>query len=398
MTDIKRRDGNLIAQENRGAVLRWINRFGGLTSRQAARLVWQNTPSGIQMAQRSLRRLLDHHMLLPRRLPNGGIIYVLSERGAWALRDLGVEEASARGHRDLRFDKPMHRLLANDFVIDQHLAGRRIWTEFEIQRQRAPVPKISATTEFRIPDAVFELPDGLVWVEVENAYKGPERIRQLIKVAKQLLAKPSANASNVPNSSPRYAGMMFISPDILRLIAVLRQINDAWMREEIDQDIAVNLGLVEVSMSSGFVWGGAGEIVTAYNFILGSTGIKAEQRRQADIRKLLATYEGKFHNIDDPLLWSLFIDVLVALDILLEELIPAFTLQAGDYDDLVESPPLEGQFPREDVIDYLSRLDAVARHIDIGFNRASFRAVSDGVPLLPRPTFVLADREPNPRR
>lgn len=129
--------------------------------------------------------------------------------------------------------------------------------------------------------------------------------------------------------------------------------------------------------------------MSAYDFILGSNGIEAEHRQQDAIRKLLATYEGEFHYINDQLLWPLFIRVLLALDIELEALSPAFTLQVGDYDDLLESTPLEGQLPRADVIAYLSRLDAAARRIDIGFNRDTFKAICDGVPLIPRPIFAL---------
>lgn len=387
MTTSKRPDGNSIAQENRGAVLRWINRFGGLTSRQAARLVWQDTPSGRQMAQRTLRCLLDHHLILSRRLANGGIVYVLSERGAWALRELGAENVSSRGHRDLRFDKPMHRFLANDYVIDQHLAGRRVWTEFEVQRRLAPVPQITAGKEFKIPDAVIEMPQGLTWVEVENAYKGPERIRQLIRVAKQLFAKPRANASNAPDNSSRYTEMLFISPDILRLIAVLRQIDDAWDREEVDQDIAARLWLVEVSMSPGFIWGGVQRTVSAFDYILGNAGIEFERRRQVAVRDLLAKYEREFR-VDDQLLWPLIIQVLASLDIEFDALNSTFTQQARDYDELLESP-VGDRLPRSDAIVYLSSLDAAVRGIDIGFNRDSFRAVCDGVPLIPRPTFLL---------
>lgn len=379
-------------------MLRWINRFGGLTSRQAARLVWQDTPSGRQMAQRTLHCLLDHHLILSRRLANGGIVYVLNGRGAWALRELGVENVSARGHRDLSFDKPLHRFLANEYAIDQHLSGRRIWTEHEVQRRLAPVPQLSAKTEFRIPDAVIESPKGLVWVEVENAYKGPERIRPLMDVAKQLFAGAPVPPKHNLDSRAQYTEMRFISPDILRLIAVLRQVNDAWDQGEIDQDIAVRLQLSEVSMSSGLVWGGVRRTVSAYDLILGTAGIEPERRRQKTARELLARHEGEFRDIDDQLLWPLFIHVLISLDIELEALNPAFTQQARDYDELLESPTPGERIPRPDVIAYLSRLDAAVRRVDIGFNRDTFKAVSDRAPLIPRPTFMLAASEaPSPQ-
>jgi len=57
MKHTKLSNRQIIATENDLAVLKWIHRFGGLSTRQLARLHWENKRSGLRMAQRTVSRL-----------------------------------------------------------------------------------------------------------------------------------------------------------------------------------------------------------------------------------------------------------------------------------------------------------------------------------------------------
>lgn len=179
-------DGQELALINEVEALYWLHRFGGLLTRQVAALVWPEASQDVRMAQRTLRRLATAKEVLRRELRTGGVIHVLSEAGARRLREHGFE-ASARGTRDLRWTKPYHRVLANDTAIQAHLQGSAIWTEFEIQRGRAPLRKLMGC----IPDVlVCEDPDNfnyLDWIEVENAAKSRARLGQMLKLADWML-------------------------------------------------------------------------------------------------------------------------------------------------------------------------------------------------------------------
>ena len=186
MTYENNTDGLEIARLNEVKILKWLNRFGGLLTRQVAALVWPEASQGIRMAQRTLRRLAMEKQVLKRELRTGGVIHVLSEAGARRLREHDIE-ASARGTRDLRWSKPYHRVLANDVAIRAHLQGSTVWTEFEIQRGRAPLRKLMGC----IPDVlVCEDPDHfnyIDWIEVENAAKSRARLGQMLKLADWML-------------------------------------------------------------------------------------------------------------------------------------------------------------------------------------------------------------------
>lgn len=389
MTDTQRRDGNIVAEQNREAVLHWLHRFGGLTTRQLGRLVWPGGDAGMRMAQITTRGLIDDKLILRRPLRTGGAVYVISEAGARYLRALGLRDISSRGHRDLGFDKPLHRFLANEHTIDQHLAGRKVWTEFEVQRRRAPVPKIIVNRSSKIPDGVFESPGGLIWLEVENAFKSQARIQELVTVARELFSGTGPCQGSTDSDTGRgYSGMLFLSSDTLRLTAILRCINQAWDNEKIDQDIALKITLAEASMSSGYVWNGIIRSISAYTFLIDLERIK---NRQAAIRKLLGKYESDFVYVDNQGLWTLFIQVLGCLDVDIENISSTIRSGAADYDELLEARVIIDPPHFEQIRAYLTTLDRAIRTTDIDINRECFEALCDGVPLLPKPPFVTLD-------
>ena len=212
------------------------------------------------MAQRTVARLKQRQMVLVRRLGTGGCIYVLSERGAHFLRELGVENVSSRGHRDLTFDKPLHRMVANDFVIDRHLEGWRIWTEFEVQRALAPVPEIYVRTSSRkgltsrrkIPDAVIETDNFVTWIEVENTPKNKARLNQLMVVADMILPLTDIYNFSWHHEDFYMDEMLFVLPNDASYRALIRAVRRANLPDKVLRQVR----FARVEMTQGLIWKG----------------------------------------------------------------------------------------------------------------------------------------------
>lgn len=199
------RDGREIAAEHDAQVLHWLARFGWLSARQVARLVWPAGSQGQRMAQRALRRLTDAGAVLRRPLPSGGVAYVIGQRGARQLRELGDEAVSGRGFRDLKFKAPVHRAIANDVAID-HLRepSLDVYTEAEIQRGVAPKLFLPHQGHERVPDLLVGQGGQYEWFEVEHAPKPRHRLDSLVALADNLLAPPAERRdSDQPARAPR---------------------------------------------------------------------------------------------------------------------------------------------------------------------------------------------------
>jgi hypothetical protein len=127
------------------------------------------------MAQRTLKRLKDAGQVLHRIAPDGAAVYALSESGARRLgNELGI---TARSGKDLlrELGNYLHRCHANTFAIHRINAGKRVWTEREIQSNQAPIKVVN----HKVPDGLVDISDPLYdqgttvlsWVEVERGYK-----------------------------------------------------------------------------------------------------------------------------------------------------------------------------------------------------------------------------------
>ena len=80
-------DKRLTGDRNELSALMWVYRFGWLSSRMLAALVWPTASQSWALARRMLKRLLADKLLLVRALPQGGDIYLLSVKGARLLQE-----------------------------------------------------------------------------------------------------------------------------------------------------------------------------------------------------------------------------------------------------------------------------------------------------------------------
>ncbi|MDZ7804307.1 hypothetical protein [Thiohalophilus sp.] len=181
---------------------------------------------------------------------------VLGERGAAILRELGYENVSSRGHRDLTFDKPTHRFIANAYVIDYHLLGHRTCTQFERQRRIAPLPEINVRqnkndeiARRKIPDALVEAQGGISWVEVENTPKARSNFINFYLLPSDFLRSEDGYMTQHDGQYYWFDRMTFVLPNdktarsLIKIIASL----------DLPFDILCQIHLHRVSMSSGLI-------------------------------------------------------------------------------------------------------------------------------------------------
>jgi hypothetical protein len=108
-------DKRLVQERNRAAVLKWLARFGWLTSRMVAALVWPDAAQAQAMARRTLKALTDEKLVIARALTKGGSAYLLSAKGArLLLEQAGVH---AQSGNSLAIGNPVHRACSNWYLI-----------------------------------------------------------------------------------------------------------------------------------------------------------------------------------------------------------------------------------------------------------------------------------------
>lgn len=176
-------DKRLVGERNRIHLLNYLNRFGWLTSKMVAALIWPQGSQALPMARRLLKATLESKLVLRRELPGGTDCYTLSASGARALTAAtGVAAASGAS---LQLGNVLHRACSNWYLIAHIAAGHTVWTEHEIQTERSPLRMVDG----KVPDGLVELPEGMLWVEVENAWKARQERAKVTRFSVNHLAQ-----------------------------------------------------------------------------------------------------------------------------------------------------------------------------------------------------------------
>lgn len=188
-------DGRIRATENEIGILRALSRFGWLTGRSLAAMFWSTranvptqapsfqpatvTSSGLRMAQRTVRRLLQKGEVLRASAPGGRVIYALAEAGARRLRQAGVPASTGkdliRGFSAAHFQ---HRDLANQVAIRGFIDGFRISTEREIACDKWLGG--AAGIGGKKPDVLLRSGKKIFWVEVEKSRRNSKDFAKLV--------------------------------------------------------------------------------------------------------------------------------------------------------------------------------------------------------------------------
>ncbi len=178
-------DKQIIGEHNRLEILQWLHRFGWLTTRQIAKLVWRNKTSSLVMAQRTLASMLGKQLIIRRKIKTGCEVVLLGSKGARLLKtELNI---SAKSGAKLLLGNPIHRGACNWYLIYELANGNVVYTEHEIQSCRAPMFSCYG----KVPDGLVIMEEGVVWLEVENAWKNIKEREKLIKFCADTLSNPT---------------------------------------------------------------------------------------------------------------------------------------------------------------------------------------------------------------
>lgn len=164
-------DKRVIGERNRTDVLTWLARFGWLTGRMVAALVWPDAAQSQAMARRMLKALTDDKLIISRPLPKGGAAYLLSAKGARLVTEQTGQ--AAESGNTLALGNPVHRACSNWFLIRAVQQGLEIVTEHEIASERGPCRVLKG----KQADGLVIADDGAcTWLECEHSAKSrPER-------------------------------------------------------------------------------------------------------------------------------------------------------------------------------------------------------------------------------
>lgn len=164
-------DKRIIGERNRTDVLRWLARFGWLTTRMVAALVWPDAAHAQPMARRTLKLLSDDKLIICRPLSKGGTAYLLSAKGARLLSE--QTGLTAESGNTLALGNLVHRACSNWYLIRAVQQGLSVVTEHEIASERGPCRVLKG----KQADGLVIADDGAcIWLECENSAKSrPER-------------------------------------------------------------------------------------------------------------------------------------------------------------------------------------------------------------------------------
>ena len=176
-------DKRIVQERNRTATLHWLARYGWLTSRMLAALVWPDAAQSLSMARRTLKTLTAEKLVISRPLTKGGSAYLLAARGARLLNEQeGVEAQSGNA---LAIGNPIHRAASNWYLIRAVQQGLSIVTEHEIATERGPCRVLMGKTA----DGLVIADGGaVVWLECEHSQKSRAERHKVTALVRDCLA------------------------------------------------------------------------------------------------------------------------------------------------------------------------------------------------------------------
>lgn len=205
----KAKDARAVARSNEVRVLRSLQRFGWLRTRDLATICWTRwaprpagvlnlepiaaTASALRMAQRTLKRLKVKRCVLAARAPDGSTVYALAEAGVRLLLELGLQSQSGKDLvRSFSSAFFRHRCIANQIAIAAITQGFRVSTEREIA-QGLWLGGLQGI-EGKRPDVVIRDGKQAIFCEVERSRKKSAEYQALLSwLEKMLQSKASGD-------------------------------------------------------------------------------------------------------------------------------------------------------------------------------------------------------------
>lgn len=168
-------DKRIVGEQQRMGVCRYLHRFGWLTSRMVAALIFDHAAQAWPLARRCLKSMLEDGLVIKRALPQGGTeVYLLSAKGARFLNEIeGLDASSGQG---LALGNSVHRACSNWYLIKGILNGWAVITEHEIYTDRCSVRVLDGKTV----DGILLGGGEAIVLECENAWKAVNARNKII--------------------------------------------------------------------------------------------------------------------------------------------------------------------------------------------------------------------------
>lgn len=220
-----KKDGRVIARANEIRVLRALQRFGWLRTRDLASLCWTRwatkaadavniapvdaAASAIRMAQRTLKRLALKRCVLSSQAPDGSIVYTLAEAGARTLSDMGLQAHSGKDlTRSFSSAFFRHRCIANEIAISAITQGFRVSTEREISQGLWLGG--AHGVEGKRPDVVIRDGHNVIFCEVEKSRKNSADYQALLSWLGKMLEAHCKGGALIGNEKLLMQKVIFV--------------------------------------------------------------------------------------------------------------------------------------------------------------------------------------------
>ena len=176
-------DGKIVARRNEEAMLKALNQFGWLRTRDLAALIWQKGKKkrvsfelqplmleapNMRTCQIVLARLRRKRMVNRIKAPDASWIYGLAVAGARELNRLGIEAKSAEDSlKRISLSFYHHRRIANEVAIIAAIQGFEAVSEFQIAKAKwfGGITGVNS----KKPDALCIDGKVVTWIEVERS-------------------------------------------------------------------------------------------------------------------------------------------------------------------------------------------------------------------------------------
>jgi hypothetical protein len=169
------------AAMNQRRVLQAVAEHGHLRCADLAAACWPAARFGEQMAQRTVRGLVERGELMPRRNAHGGLSYVLTRPGAAALEVRGIAARHGLDLASVSGPTATHFGLTSRWCLHKRCEGFQTFTEYALVNGQAPVTAQQLLKRYgKLPDAVVIKGERLWLVETESA---PKSTQELMRIA-----------------------------------------------------------------------------------------------------------------------------------------------------------------------------------------------------------------------
>lgn len=223
-------DNKIKGIQNKDSVLKFLNRFGWLTSQMIASLVWPESNQSLVLSNRMLIKLLDEKLVTKRQLDDGLYCFCLSAQGAkYLIKKFNINSTSGAKQK---IKNHVHRACSNWHLIESIKNGNEVYTEHEIQSGKLPF----YIYDEKIPDGLIITEYGCIWVEVENSWKNRTERKKIVDFILKNIPKTSIEKMKEISEDLYLLRVDIVSANVEALKSILKSIKEFEDSEKITEN------------------------------------------------------------------------------------------------------------------------------------------------------------------